>query len=306
MASSLFGLLALASLALAQTQNCVLEVPNNPLSAQGLATPYKMSGCDQTQFATEACFVEAAILNPATGAIQVYNPLVINKNNTKPGVDFITPVVPTLPANAVVGIFFGSNAVTLTLSGDTATCVNGDDQGVFGQFAYCNSPAFFTAAYAAVSSGLLKVPPPGTSTLGSPVQPCPVTRDFRMVDMDQSDNVDSTYLLINGKILAQNTKENAAKYKNATGRLRLSPNPFKADHFLEINNGSDNLLLNAFLSPTLGCSAGTFSAPSITSATGFSSAMALNVSIPGVHTSSLTNRDRKFNPNSTYQPAAQL
>jgi hypothetical protein len=203
MSSSLFSLLALTSVVLAQTQNCVLEVPPNPLSAQGLATPYKMSGCDQTQFATEACFVEAAILDPATGA----------------GVDFITPVVPILPANAVVGIWFGSNAVTLTLSGDTATCVNGDANGVFGQFAYCNTPAFFTAAYSAVSSGLLKVPPPGSTTKGATGQPCPVTRDFRMVDMDQSDNVDSTYLLIDGKTLAQNTKANAAKYKNATGKL---------------------------------------------------------------------------------------
>jgi hypothetical protein len=216
MSSFLFGLFGLASVVLAQTQNCVLEVPANPLSAKGLATPYKMSGCDQTQFATEACFVEAAILDPATGAIQIYNPLVINKNSTRAGVDFITPVVPTLPANAVVGIFFGSNAVTLTLSGDTATCVNGDGNSVFGQFAYCNTPAFFKAAYSAVSKGLLKVPPPGTTTKAATVQACPVTRDFRMVDMDQSDNVDSTYLLINGKTLAQNTPANAAKYKNAT------------------------------------------------------------------------------------------
>jgi hypothetical protein len=219
MSSSIFGLLALASVVLAQTQSCILEVPPNPFTAQGLATPYKMSGCDQTQFATEACFVEAAILDPATGAVQIYNPLVVNHNSTRAGVDFITPVVPTLPANAIVGIWFGSNAVTLTLSGDTATCVNGDANGVFGQFAYCNTPAFFTAAYSAVSSGLLKVPPPGTSTKGATIQACPVTRDFRMVDMDQSDNVDSTYLLINGKTLAQNTKANAAKYKNATGRL---------------------------------------------------------------------------------------
>jgi hypothetical protein len=35
--------------------------------------------------------------------------------------------------------------------------------------------------------------------------------------MDQSDNVDTTYLLINGKLLAQNTATNAASSKNATG-----------------------------------------------------------------------------------------
>jgi len=35
--------------------------------------------------------------------------------------------------------------------------------------------------------------------------------------------VDSTYLLINGKTLAQNTPANAAKYKNATGRSLYHP-----------------------------------------------------------------------------------
>jgi hypothetical protein len=60
--------------------------------------------------------------------------------------------------------------------------------------------------------------------------------------------------------LAQNTPANAKKYSNAT----------------EFNNGSDNLLLNAFLSPTLGCTAGTFEAPCITCASGSSAAMALN------------------------------
>jgi hypothetical protein len=215
--SSIFGLLAMTSAVLAQTMNCVLQVPNNSLTAEGLATPYKMTGCNQTQFATEGCFVEAAILDPATGDIQIYNPLVINQDNAVEGVDFITPVVPTLPPNAVVAIFFGSNALTLTLTGDTNTCVNGDGNSIFGQFAYCNSPAFFAAATTAVSNGLLKIPPPGTTTKAATVQPCPVTRDFRMVDMDQSDNVDSTYLLINGRTLAQNTPANAAKYTNATG-----------------------------------------------------------------------------------------
>lgn len=216
--ASLVGLtaLALASRCLAQTMNCVLTVPPNPLTAQGLATPYTMTGCDQTNFATEGCFVEAAILDPATGGLSVYNPLIINQGQNVAGVDFIQPVVPTLPDNAVVGLWFGSNANTLTLEGDTNTCVNGYGNSIFGQFAYCNTPAFFTAAETAVSAGLLTVPAPGTSTKGTP-QACPVTRDFRMVDMDQSDNVDSTYLLIGGTKLAQNTPANAAANKNATG-----------------------------------------------------------------------------------------
>jgi hypothetical protein len=222
MSSSLLGLLAMTTAVVAQTMNCVLQVPNNSLTAEGLATPYKMTGCNQTIFATEACFVEAAILDPATGDISIYNPLVINQDQDVEGVDFIAPVVPTLPPNAVVGIFFGSNANTLTLTGDTNTCVNGDGNSIFGQFAYCNTPAFFSAAYEAVQNGLLTIPPPGSTTKASTVQPCPVTRDFRMVDMDQSDNVDSTYLLINGTTLAQNTPANAQKYANATGMSQRS------------------------------------------------------------------------------------
>jgi hypothetical protein len=217
--ASIFGLtvLAIASRCLAQDMNCVLTVPPNPLTAEGLATPYKMTGCNQINFGTEGCFVEASILDPATGAITVYNPLVINQDQAVAGVDFITPVVPTLPANAVVGIWFGSNALTLTLAGSTNGCVNGDGNSIFGQFAYCNAPEFFTAAETAVAAGLLKIPPPGSTTKAATVQPCPVVRDFRVVDMDQSDNVDTTYLLINGKTLAQNTPANAAANKNATG-----------------------------------------------------------------------------------------
>jgi hypothetical protein len=132
------------------------------------------------------------------------------------GKGFIAPVVPTLPANAVVGIWFGSNAQTVTLTGTTQGCVNGLGGSIFGQFAYCNAPAFFAAAQTAIAAGLLTVPPVGTSTKANG-QACPSTRDFRVVDMDQSDNVDTTYLLINGKVLAQNTAANAASSKNATG-----------------------------------------------------------------------------------------
>jgi hypothetical protein len=215
-----------------------------------------MTGQD---FATQGNFVEATIIDTATGALQVYHPLILNQDQDVAGVDFIPPVVPTLSATSVVGITFGSNANTITLVGDTNGCVNGLDGSVFGQFAYCNSPAWFTAAEAAVSAGLLTVPPPGTATIAKG-QPCPVTRDFRVVDMDQSDNVDSMYLLINGTVLAQNTAANAGANKNST----------------VISNGSDNLLINDFIAPTMGCTP--FTAPSITTPTGFSPSMLLNVS----------------------------
>jgi len=247
-----------ATLSAAQPFNCVITVPTNPLTAAGLASVYKVTGCNQIDFSDQGNFVEAAILDPATGDIEIYHPLLINQDQDVEGVDFITPVTPTLPANAVVGIWFGSNANTIKLVGDTVGCVNGDGNSVFGQFAYCNAPAFFTAAETAVSSGLLKIPPPGTSTKTATVQPCPVTRDFRVVDMDQSDNVDTSYLLIDGKTLAQNTPANAAANKNAT----------------LIQNGSDNLLINDFIAPTMGC--GSFTTKSITTPNGISGAMVLN------------------------------
>ena len=162
--------------------------------------------------------MEAAIIDTDTGAIQIYNPLIINQDQDVVGKDFIAPVVPTLPTNNVVGIWFGSNANTVTLTGSTNGCVNGLPGSIFGQFAYCNAPAFFTAAQTAIAAGLLTVPPIGTSTKAATTQACPAVRDFRVVDMDQSDNVDTTYLLINGKTLAQNTAANAASSKNSTGK----------------------------------------------------------------------------------------
>ncbi|KAE9381529.1 hypothetical protein N431DRAFT_539165 [Stipitochalara longipes BDJ] len=258
LSASTVGLTALlfAYISQAQTFNCDIEIPPNPLTAEGLATPYKVSGCNQIDFSNQGSFVEAAILDPATGAISIYNPLVIN-NGMQEGTGFITPVVPTLPANAVVGIWFGSNALTITLTGTTQGCVNGDGGSIFGQFAYCNGPEFFAAAQTAIAAGLLTVPPVGTASIATG-QACPSVRDFRVVDMDQSDNVDTTYLLINGKVLAQNTAANAAANKNAT----------------VLSNGSDNALINSFIAPTMGCTP--FTMPSITTPTGISGALALN------------------------------
>jgi len=220
--ASVLGLTAVLLATLGHAQNCVITIPPNPLTAAGLATPYKMTGCNQIDFANQGSFVEATILDPATGALQVYNPLVINQGNAVAGKDFITPVMPTLPANAVVGIWFGSNAVTVTLAGDTNGCVNGLGDSVLGQFAYCNAPQFFTAAQKAIAAGLLKVPSPGKIAKGNSIgTQCPTVRDFRVVDMDQSDNVDSTYLLINGNQLAQNTPANAKANKNSTGERTL-------------------------------------------------------------------------------------
>jgi hypothetical protein len=242
--------------------NCSLIVPANPLSPQGLATPYqlvatnpKKGACHETNVAQSA-FVQGAVFDPATGNISIYNPLVIDKG-TAPA---IAPVQPTLPANAVVALWFGFNGTNLTLqSADgkalaDGMCVNGSGNSVFGQFAYCNAPAFFTAANQAIMSGRLVIPPLGTANNG---QPCPSLRDFSVVDMDQSDNVDTAYVVSQGK-LAQNTEANRAKLKKIT----------------VLTNASDNGLLDAFIDPALGCTP--FLAPDLADNNKMVSALPLN------------------------------
>jgi hypothetical protein len=226
--------------------NCSLAVPANPLTAAGLATPYQLSAtdaaggpCNETN-AAQSAFVEATIIDPATGALSVYRPLVVDKG-TPPAA---APVVPTLPANAVVGIWFGFNGTTLTLQGgNQGNCVNGTNGSQFGQFAYCNAPALFTAANTAIGAGKLAVPALGTAKDG---RPCPSTRDFGLVDQDQSDNVVTTYLVLGNGQVAQNNAANMAALAGS--------NP--------IVNGSDNLLLDAFVDPALGCTP--FTAPDLT------------------------------------------
>jgi hypothetical protein len=213
-----------------------------------------MSGCDQRQFADQGCFIEAAIFDPATSQITLYHPLVVNQGDVA-GKDFIKPVPATVPNGATVGIWFGSNGVTLTLQGAGARgCTNGLGNSVFGQFAHCNGDRFMQTGQAAIAAGKITVPPVGTGKAGA----CPTTRDFRVVDMDQSDNVDTQYLLINNHILAQATPANQ---KNSTNAQVLS-------------NGSDNALINDILAPILGCIP--WAVSSTTAVAGTSPGLALN------------------------------
>src|SRR5579862_9339136 len=101
-------LLFLLSATLLRAQNCTLTVPPNPLTSTGLATPYRLSGCDQRQFATQGVFVEAAIYDPGTNKISIYNPLVVNQKDIE-GKDFLTPENVTVPPGATVGVWFGAN-----------------------------------------------------------------------------------------------------------------------------------------------------------------------------------------------------
>src|ERR1035438_6926700 len=99
--------------------NCDIIVPAHPLSARGLATPYQLtgpagttpqaSGCEMTNSINLGAFVQATILNPRTGALSVYNPLVITAG-TKPAA---APKVPKLPRGAVVTVDFGFNGTFL-------------------------------------------------------------------------------------------------------------------------------------------------------------------------------------------------
>jgi len=224
-----------------QNPNCALIVPPNPLTAIGLATPYQLIAtvagagpCNQSNV-NQASFVQGSVIDLATGIISVYNPLVIDAGS----VPLVAPVVPILPANFIVGIWFGSNAGTLTLldSGGSLAqgkCVNGKAANdVFGQFAYCNAPAYFAAANTLIQNGMLVIPPKG---MGFDGLPCPTVRDFSVVDMDQSDNVVTTYIQV-GSQTAQVTLTNLQNFANS---------------IVEIN-GSDNRLLSVAIDTALGC-----------------------------------------------------
>jgi hypothetical protein len=254
--------------AAAANVNCDIVVPANPLTAQGLATPYQLtgpngmtpaaSGCTMANFANLGAFVQATILNPATGALSVYEPLVITKGTTAAA----APVVPTLPAGAVVTIDFGFNGTNLTQVGATrnalrqGNCVNGLNGSIFGQVSFCNGTQFFQAAFRAEAQGTLKIPALGTAMKTG--QPCLSTRSFQMIDQDQSDNVTTTYLL--------NGNGQTAQF-NATNQTAMGAAQ-------KINNGSDNILLDGFIDPTIGCTP--FEAPDLSQAGTMGTSQALD------------------------------
>ncbi|GAC1568376.1 MAG: hypothetical protein NVS3B14_17400 [Ktedonobacteraceae bacterium] len=243
--------------------NCTLIVPDQPLTAQGLATPYKLTAtnaadgpCNETN-ANQSAFVQSAIYDPRTGQFSVYTPLVIDRG-TRPAA---RPVVPTLPAGAIVALWFGFNATNLLLKGaqrDTlaqAHCVNGLGRSLFTQFAYCNAPAFFAAVNQGIVANMVHVPSLGTAKDG---QPCPTVRDFSVVDQDQSDNVQTQYLARADGQTAQFSAANRNKLPNAA----------------TIANPSDNALLTGFIYPALGCQS--WQAPNLTDNGSPVSALALD------------------------------
>src|SRR5271166_6720219 len=245
-----------AAAATAANVNCDIIVPANPLSARGLATPYQLtgpagtspaaSGCTMTNAVNLGAFVQATILNPRTGALSVYDPLVITAGTTPA----VAPVVPKLPRHAIVTIDFGFNGTDLTQVGATpnalaqGNCVNGLGS-VFGQVSFCNGINFFNSAFQLMREGRLFVPSAGRAAKIVPTAgaigtgtTCPTVRNFDMVDQDQSDNVTSIYLL--NPTTGQTAQDTTANEANLTGAQKLV-------------NGSDNALIDDFLDPTLGC-----------------------------------------------------
>jgi hypothetical protein len=236
---------------------CDIIVPAHPLTAKGLATPYQLTGAAGGSPAATGCqminslnlgaFVQATILDPQTGALYVYNPLVVTAS-TRPAVK---PVVPKLPKHAIVTIDFGFNGTFLLQKGATpgalseGNCVDGMPGSPFGQVSFCNGTNFFNEAFRLERAGRLHVPAAGMSknmaatagSLGTGRQ-CPTTRNFDMIDQDPSDNVTTKYLL--NPATGQTAQDNTANTAHMKGATVLV-------------NGSDNALIDNFLDPALGC-----------------------------------------------------
>jgi hypothetical protein len=234
--------LAQARATAALNMDCTLLVPDQPLSAAGLATPFQLSAtnprvgaCHEANLA-QAAFVQGAVIDPASGAISIYNPLVTDRG-VAPAV---APTPPMVPAGAVVALWFGFNGDVLRLRGarfstlGAANCVNGLPWSPFGQFASCNAQQFFQRANQLIQAGRLAVPALGTGRDG---KTCPTVRDFAVVDHDQSDNVTTSYLITPDGRSAPPTAGNQA----SVGGART------------ITNASDNRLLAVALDSALGC-----------------------------------------------------
>jgi hypothetical protein len=234
--------LLIAFAVLSHAQNCQLMVPDTPLAATGLATPYQLTNiagdpnsgtCAMANTGTST-FVQGAVLDLVTSTIKVYNPLVIDAGTTAAA----TPVTPTLPASSVVALWTGFNGGKLLLANlntngiTTGNCVNGFGGTQFGEYTYCNAESWFAAANTAILNGSIIPPALGTALDGLT---CPSVRNFAVIDQDQSDNVVTNYILTAAGTYAQNIPNN----KGLLGTVVANP--------------SDNGLVNNFIYVAFGC-----------------------------------------------------
>ncbi len=250
---------------------CDIIVPADPLSARGLATPYQLtgphgttpaqSGCEMSNAAKLGAFVQATILDPATGALSVYEPLVVTQG-TKPDAPGMKLKPPVIPADAVVTIEFGFNGTSLVQVGATqstlgeAHCVSGRAGSAFGPASFCNGANFFSAVQQAESKGLLKVPSPGTSDAIVPSggdlgtgRSCPVIRNFEVAGLSPGPGVTTTYLL--NPLTGQTAQNNSTSRGYVAGATLL-------------HGSSANAILDQYVDPILGCTP--FEAPDLSNA----------------------------------------
>lgn len=224
--------------------NCLIVLPPFPLSYPGLLTPFQLQTIDPAvpcDMRTFPAFAEAVILDLDTNSLSVYHPLIINAGSTP----LVPPIAFNMPKNALVGIWFGSNGMTIALtppmSVQQGACVYNiggvTSQDTFGQFAHCNAVSFFETVKQMIFKNIPFNPPIPPIGMASDGEPCLTTRDFTLVDMDPSDNVITMYLvdMVTGKT-AQNSVNNQAANPNA----------------IVLKNGSDNLLLTT-LDRIMGC-----------------------------------------------------
>ncbi len=239
----------------ANSTNCTVSVPAQPLTAAGLATPWELGdGCTWANGGSEGVFIDATILSP-NGQLSIYNPLVIDQG-TKPEV---APVAPTIAAGSQVILSVGYNGNALALVGPgirQGNCVDALGNSIINQTPQCNAFNFYQMANREIARGILKIPAAGTAKDG---QACQTTRDFALIDQDQSDNAVAHYLF--------NPQTGQMSQDTAANQAALTGDTVEA-------NGSDNGLLDGFVDPALGCTP--FTAPNPTNPNGASASQALN------------------------------
>jgi hypothetical protein len=222
--------------------NCFLALPNQPLTAAGLSTPFLLHAlCSQT-VATQQAFAEAAIYDPATGTISIYHPPVPDAGKT-------AGAPPVVPAGTVVALWFrfngwnsstsrcqrqGNKPVTHPESSGMYQRSSRSKGDVFGQVSWCNAASWFSAANAGIASGKAVIPPLGVDKLGNP---CPTSRPFEITDACPPDNVPTQHLLLPDGSTAQDNAGNRAAHHDAQ----------------VITNASDEALLTNILDPLIGC-----------------------------------------------------
>ena len=167
---------------------CVLTIPDNPLTAIGLATPYILSSnCSVLNMSTTV-FSEVIIINTNTREYSIYNPLIVNNISQLEN----TPVIPILPRKYIIGIWFTSEQ-PFTLLTKFNLCEN----MVNTNFAYCNIGVFYN--YVISLNVFIK-------------SICPSIRDYPM-QLLLGNRVMDSYIVNNNSLITQtNSLSNNISY----------------------------------------------------------------------------------------------